>query len=150
MLLDLVKDPEFQVLMERALRDTLAFFLEREQPFGILCHLDDVSFEPPLPEEIAGSLKDLTLFMIAGYTLESCELSEHMISFEAGFGPQNFGSVVSMPIISIMQILVDETPVMLNMARPMETRPPAAPDDDGVKRSLQSFLNNPENRKFLK
>ena len=149
MLLDLVKDPDFQRLMEQNMRDTLAFFLERDQPFGILCNLEYVSFAPPLPDEIAGSLKDLTLFMIAGYTLESCELTEHMIMFGAGFGPQNFGSVVSMPILSIMQILIDETPVALNMARPMETHP-APTDDDGVKRSLQSFLNNPENRKFLK
>ncbi len=149
MLIDMIKETEFQEMMEAHIKDMLHYMLDSAQPFGILCNLEHVTFEPPLPEELAHALQDVTLFMIAGYTFDSFEVDEHILSFEAGFGPQNFGSVVSMPILAVLQILVEETPLLINMAQPMlEYR--SESEDSGIKSSLESFLSNPENRKFLK
>jgi hypothetical protein len=149
MLIDMIKHAEFQEMMEAHIKDMLAYFLENEQSFGLLCNLEYVAFDPPLPEEIARNLNEVTLFMIAGYTFESFEFDEHTLFFEAGFGPQNFGSVVSMPILAVLQLLVEETPVLINMARPMadyrEKR-----EASGIQSSMETFLSNPENRKFLK
>ncbi|WP_457595892.1 hypothetical protein [Hydrogenimonas sp.] len=150
MLIDMIKEEEFQDLMEGHIKDMLAYLLEHDQPFGLLCNLQYVTFDPPLPEEIAQNLKEVTLFMIAGYTFESFEFDEHTLYFEAGFGPQNFGSVVNMPILAVLQLLVEETPLLLNMARPRPRHPEKGVSDEGVKNSLQTFLSNPENRKFLK
>ncbi|WP_353661279.1 hypothetical protein [Hydrogenimonas sp. SS33] len=149
MLIDMVKEEEFQNLTEAHLKDMLFYLLASEQPFGLLCNLEHVTFDPPLPEEIASNLQELTLFMIAGYTFESFEIEEDKLFFEAGFGPDNFGSVVSMPVLAVLQILVEETPILINMAQP---RPyfREARAEEGVKSSLETFLSNPENRKFLK
>ena len=150
MLIDMIKEPQFQEMMESHIVETLHYLLDREQPFGILCNLEYVAFDPPLPEEIAANLREVTLFMIAGYTFESFEIEGHAIVFEAGFGPDNFGSVVSMPILAVLQVLVEETPILLNMAQPRPEIPEPETEDEGVKSSLESFLSNPENRKFLK
>ncbi|BDY13374.1 hypothetical protein [Hydrogenimonas cancrithermarum] len=149
MLIDMIKEREFQEIMEAHIKDMLLYLLESDQPFGLLCNLEHVTFDPPLPEELAGMLQEVTLFMIAGYTFESFEVEERTLFFEAGFGPQNFGSVVSMPILAVLQLLVEETPILINMAQPMADLE-TTKETSGVKSSLESFLSNPENRKFLK
>ena len=75
-----------------------------------------------------------------------------MLIFEAGFGSENFGSVVTVPLLRIMQIIVDETPVLINLANSdiiVEIQKEEV-DEGGVENSMASFLNNPENSKFLK
>ena len=75
-----------------------------------------------------------------------------MLIFEAGFGSENFGSLVSVPLISIMQVIIDETPVLINLATPKEevTQTESKTDENGVENSMASFLSNPENSKFIK
>ena len=149
MLIDMIKHAEFQEMMEAHIKDMLAYFLENDQPFGLLCNLEYVTFDPPLPDEIAKNLSEVTLFMIAGYTFESFEFDEHTLFFEAGFGPQNFGSVVSMPLLAVLQLLVEETPIFINMARPMADYKEKR-EKSGIQSSMETFLSNPENKKFLK
>lgn len=149
MLIDMIKDSEFQEMMDTHIKDVLFYLLESDQPFGLLCNLKYVTFDPPLPEDISDLLQEVTLFMIAGYTFESFEIEDNMLFFEAGFGPQNFGSVVSMPVLAVLQLLVEETPILINMAHPM-INIKKKETDSGIKNSLENFLNNPENRKFLK
>jgi len=145
----MIKEREFQEIMDAYIKDVLFYLLESDQPFGLLCNLKYVTFDPPLPEDLSELLQEVTLFMIAGYTFESFEIEGDILFFEAGFGPQNFGSVVSMPVLAILQLLVEETPILINMAQPM-TNFKTEEEDSGVKSSLENFLNNPENRKFLK
>ncbi len=149
MLIDMIKEPGFQELMERHIRETLFYFLESEHPFGLLCQLEYVTFDPPLPEDLAARLQEVTLFMIAGYTFESFEVAGDILFFEAGFGPENFGSVVSMPLLAVLQLLVEETPVLINLAKPRLDYGERK-EEEGIQSSLETFLSNPENRKFLK
>ncbi len=149
MIANMVNDPKFRQMMQRHLEETMFHLLERNIPFGLLCHLEHVRFDPPLPPELSRQLNDITLFMIAGYTFESFDLQEPLLSFEAGFGPQNFGSVVSMPILAVLQIIVEETPILINLAQP-PARPEESKGEPGVKSSLEALLSNPENRRFLK
>ncbi len=149
MIVKLVNSPEFQSMMQSHLREIMALLLERDTPFGLLCNIEYVSFDPPLPPELSEQLQSVTLFMIAGYTFDSFEITEHNIFFEAGFGPQNFGSVVSMPILAVLQVIVDETPLLINMALPADTDEERM-EEPGVKSSMEALLSNPENRKFIK
>ncbi len=149
MIVKLVNSPEFQSMMQSHLREIMALLLERDIPFGLLCNIEYVSFDPPLPPELSEQLQNVTLFMIAGYTFESFEITEHDIFFEAGFGPNNFGSVVSMPILAVLQVIVDETPLLINMSLPADIDE-AQIDEPGVKSSMDALLSNPENRKFIK
>ena len=149
---NIVEDLEFSKLMERNLQDIMIHFFQKEQNFGILCKIDEVSFSPELPEEIAKSFNSLTLFFLAGYTFETAKIEDDFLIFEAGFGAENIGSVLSVPLLSIMQVIVDETPVMINLSsyKPQKKVIAKKVDDNGVKNSMNSFLSNPENSKFLK
>jgi len=104
-----------------------------------------------LPESINAEFRSLTLFFLAGYTFESAYVQDDMLVFEAGFGPENFGSIVSVPLLSIMQIIIEETPVLINLAHYKEKEKLEEQEDtNGIENSMKSFLSNPENSKFLK
>jgi len=135
--------------MQAHLKDMIAFLLDEGLAFGLLCNIEHVDFDPPLPPELYEQLPNVTLFMIAGYTFESFEMDERNIYFEAGFGPQNFGSVVSMPILAVLQVIVEETPLLINMALPPKAEE-IKKEKPGEKSSMEAFLSNPENRKFIK
>ncbi len=142
-------------MMQRHMVDILAYLFDRGQHFGILCKIDDVSFDPPLPEYMQDGFAHLTLFFLAGYTYESAVVEQDRIVFEAGFGQENFGSVVSVPLLSIVQVIVDETPIFINLAEAAalkEERTNTAGDVDpqSVENSMSVFLSNPENEKFFK
>ncbi len=154
MLDNLIEDKDFAKLMQKNIQDLIIFFFQKEQNFGILCKIDNVSFTPELPQDISSEFRPLTLFFLAGYTFESARLEDGYLTFEAGFGSDNIGSVVSVPLLSILQVIVDETPVMINLANLKEIESASEEvehiDEKGIENSTASFLANPENSKFLK
>ena len=153
MLESLIEDRDFAKMMKKHMQELMILFFQKEQNFGILCKIEDVSFNPPLPDEMLADFRSLTLFFLAGYTFETARLEDDMLIFEAGFGSENFGSVVSVPLLSILQVIVDETPVMINLAietQEVKEEEEQKVDENGVKNSMASFLSNPENSKFLK
>lgn len=153
MLDNLLQDKDFAGLMSKNIQELIILFFQKEQNFGILCKIEDISFSPELPEEIRNEFREMTLFFLAGYTFETARIEENRLLFEAGFGSDNIGSLVSVPLLSILQIIVDETPVLINLAiyeEEEETLKSDTVDENGVKNSMASFLNNPENSKFLK
>jgi hypothetical protein len=148
---NVIENKNFALMMKRHIGELVVHFFEQEQNFGILCKVDDVQFEPALPESIKSEFRSLTLFFLAGYTFETARIDDDFIIFEAGFGADNFGSLVSVPLLSIMQVIVDETPVLINLARYIhEPVVEKEVDENGVKNSMDVFLSNPENSKFLK
>ncbi len=149
MILDIAKSKSFAQMMQQHLKDMIYYLLESNQNFGILCNLDFVEFDPPLPDSILNEFTDMTLFFLAGYTFESTRIENNSIIFEAGFGAENFGSVVTVDLLAIMQLLIDDMPALINMARPIKNDS-VKQDDSGVQNSLNALLSNPENQKFLK
>jgi hypothetical protein len=149
---NLIKDKDFATIMKNNIQDIIIHFFQIEQNFGVLCKIEDAMFEPTLPEDINSNFNHLTLFYLAGYTFETARIEDDLLIFEAGFGSDNFGSVVTLPLISIIQIIVDETPILINLStyKYQEEQKKIPEDDAGVKNSMASFLNNPENSKFLK
>ncbi len=151
MLDSVIEDEGFALLMQNNIQELIIHFFQKEQNFGILCKIEDASFEPALPENINSEFRALTLFFLAGYTFETARIEENDLVFEAGFGADNFGSVVTVPLLSIMQMIVDETPVLINLAVYKKERSLQRNDDkSGVENSMASFLSNPENAKFKK
>jgi hypothetical protein len=138
--------------MKKNMQELIILLFEKEQNFGILCKIEEITFYPELPEDIKSEFRPLTLFFLAGYTFETAKIEDDYLVFEAGFGSDNFGSVVSVPLLSIIQIIVDETPIMINLAVEQKTAEKKVEkiDEKGVKNSMASFLSNPENSKFLK
>jgi hypothetical protein len=149
---NVIEDSDFAALMQKNIQDLIIHFFEKEQNFGILCKIEDAFFEPELPDSINAEFRPLTLFFLAGYTFETARIEDDMLTFEAGFGSDNIGSMVSVPLLSIMQIIIDETPIFINLATLKEIPSSAEKtlDSSGVENSMASFLSNPENSKFLK
>ncbi|MEA3330151.1 MAG: hypothetical protein U9Q29_00460 [Campylobacterota bacterium] len=151
MLEDMIEDAGFSLMMQRNIEELVLHFFEKEQNFGILCRIEDASFEPVLPKSINAEFRPLTLFFLAGYTFETARIVEDSLVFEAGFGTENVGSLVSVPLLSIMQVIIDETPVLINLSTYKKIQKvEKTVDKNGVKNSMASFLSNPENSKFIK
>ena len=151
MLYEMIKDESYMNLMRKHIQELLLLLFEQEQNFGILCKIEHLTFEPELPENIRKEFRPMTLFFLAGYTFESARLDTDSLIFEAGFGEENIGSFVQVPLLSIMQVIVDETPIFVNLASPKEAASNQAPKrENGIENSMASFLSNPENQKFIK
>jgi len=140
-----MKDKTFTKYMENHISELVEYLLSTEQNFGLVCKLENVEFNPPLPDHIKETLNQITLFFLAGYTFESTRLDSGFVSFEAGFGSENFGSIVTLPVLAVMQLIVEETPIFVNIA------PPRPKESDGsVDMSMAALMANPQNRKLLK
>ncbi len=147
---NIIRDYEYKQIMERHISESIEYLIAKEQTFSILCNLSLVKFSPELPSEISQNFKPLTLFVLAGYTFESITLDKQYLNFEAGFGPENFGSFVSVPLYSILQIMVDENVISVNLTAGTEKFDNESEEEEGVQNSMQALLANPENKKFLR
>ncbi len=139
-------DKAFSELMKIHIAEILELLMQRGQFFSILTNIARVDFNPPLPKEIKAHFKPITLFVVAEYTFESASIDEEFLYFEAGFGTENIGSVVTIPLTSIVQILIEETPIFINLAIERESKH----KDEKIKKSMNIFLSNPENKDLIK
>lgn len=149
MLEGLLGSEEFQGLMKRHAKEVLEQLLKRGVNFSILTNISDVTFDPELPAEIRQNFKSITMFFLAGYTFESTQIYNGKISFEAGFGSDNFGSLVSLPIEAILQIIIEEIPIFINLSTPPKSQA-KEPKETGLKRSMEALMSNPNNQKLIK
>ena len=150
MLFDIVKNEAFCNIMRSNIQQLLIYLFEQEQNFGILCKIEQLTFDPELPKHISDEFRPMTLFFLAGYTFESARINDDSLIFEAGFGSENVGSFVTVPLLSIMQIIIDETPIFVNLASPVSLKQNNSDNNSGIKNSMSAFLSNPENDKFIK
>jgi hypothetical protein len=148
MLQEILNEPAFSEEMKRHIQATVEILLHKGYNFSILTNVNEISFNPPLPNDISATFKPITMFVLAGYTFESCDIDDYTITFEAGFGAENFGSFVTIPILSVLQIIVDETPILINMS--VNNKDTKKEDKKGIKRSMEALLSNPENKKLFK
>lgn len=149
MLDDLLKSEPFCELMKKHTKEIVSFLLERGSNFSIITNTPDVSFEPELPLEISKAFKPATMFFLAGYTLESAHMNGEQLFFEAGFGKDNFGSLVCVPLDAILQIVVEEAPLFINLSVPQK-KEVKEPKEKGLKRSMEALMSNPKNQKLIK
>ncbi|MFP6253140.1 hypothetical protein ACLGDH_05345 [Helicobacter pylori] len=99
---------ELRLLNNKHCVEYLQFLSKNHLSFNLLCERDAIDFSPKLPKEIHEKFGTLVLFVLAGYTLESLMIDTQSVQFEAGFGPNNIGSVVQVKLPGIIQILIKE------------------------------------------
>ncbi|WP_033612884.1 hypothetical protein [Helicobacter pylori] len=99
---------ELRLLNNKHCVEYLQFLSKNHLSFNLLCERDAIDFSPKLPKEIHEKFGALVLFVLAGYTLESLMIDAQSVQFEAGFGPNNIGSVVQVKLLGIIQILIKE------------------------------------------
>jgi len=144
MIINLLQTPEYKDIMSKHIYDTIDYLFHKNQEFAIACVIKHLTFTPELPQDITNSFDEIALFILSGYTFETATLDKDLFTFEAGFGESNFGSTVTVPLLAIKQLMVSDHPIILNLA---EYTPPKLAT---VKNSMESLLNNPENKKLLK
>ncbi len=138
-------DQGFAKLMQTHIREMIELLLKKGQYFSILTNVAEIEFDPILPHEISSHFKPITLFVIAEYTFESCSVDSENLYFEAGFGQQNVGSYVTVPLSAIVQIILEDTPILINLSIKHEP-----PENHSIEKSTNIFLSNPENKRFKK
>lgn len=147
MYIELISGKKYKNIVEESATKIIGVLLDSGVHFSIVCDIKKVEFKPELPPEISSSFKQFSIFVLAGYTFESAFVEDGYLCFEAGFGPNNFGSNVSVPIGSILNIIVEDNVIFIN---PAATIREESEDTEGIKRSLNLLLSNPQNRKFIK
>jgi len=147
---DLFQTPAYQELITSHLSQTIKFLFDNQQEFALACETAFLTFDPELPKEISDSFGETVLFIITGYTYETAMLDESYFSFEAGFGDENFGSLVMLPLLAIKQIFVGEYPITINISKASHVTEKQKPSEMDASKSMEALLSNPENKKLLK
>lgn len=154
----LLSDKRFLSLFKRHCYEIIKVLMDKRINFSIVCSVACVKFEPPLPNQIYDTFNDLTMFILAGYTFESLELEENNLYFEAGFGEDNLGSFVTVPLESIVQILLPDDEnfrsdlcLYINLFGVLlEPKNAKNNEEEGINSSMKALLSNPKNSKFKK
>jgi hypothetical protein len=141
-----LESSQYKELMKEHIYATIEYLFNKNQEFGVACETSNVNFEPNLPTDLRESLPEVTLFMLANYSFESASIDTNYISFEAGFGAENFGALVHIPLLAVKQIFVDEYPILINVT----TMNGNVEEEKKPIDSMAALLNNPENAKLLK
>lgn len=147
MTINLLQTPEYKAITKSHILQTIEYLFSQNQEFAVACEIAHVSFSPALPKGITESFQETVLFILSGYTFESASIDKKYFSFEAGFGPENFGATVTVPLLAIKQVLLGENPLVFNLSRYEEEKKKEA---NSTKSSMEALLKNPENKKLLK
>jgi len=140
MITKVLQDSEYQKQQINQIKDQLMLLVGLVDTFSITANINAIKFDPDLPDEIKDSFSTFTLFSFANYTFESIILTEEYISFEAGFGEENMGSVVTIPYIAIFQIIIDESILFINPSATMVIK--KEEEIDQKTRSMNAFTLN--------
>ncbi len=141
---------ELRLLNNKHCIEYLQFLSKNHLSFNLLCERDAIDFSPKLPKEIHEKFGTLVLFVLAGYTLESLMIDTKSVQFEAGFGPNNIGSVVQVELPGIIQILIkekNETAVLFNRCDSLELfhkEEPPFQDSKKDERESKEWLDSKE------
>ena len=135
---------DYKDILKSHIIDVISLLLDTNQQFQVVSEVDNIEFTPPLPNDIMESFNDMVMFVIGGYTFETTSIDNDFIYFEAGFGADNFGSKLKIPLLALKQIMVDEYPIVINSSdyKEKESKP--------MKSSMEALMSNPKNRKLLK
>ncbi|GAA6954115.1 hypothetical protein CHC183_03220 [Helicobacter pylori] len=153
---------ELRLLNNKHCVEYLQFLSKNHLSFNLLCERDAIDFSPKLPKEIHEKFGSLVLFVLAGYTLESLIIDTQSVQFEAGFGPNNIGSVVQVELPGIIQILIkekNENAVLFNRCDSLELFQKEEPITQEPKKdereskewldSKEALFSNSKNRAIL-
>ena len=144
MLDEILDDEKFSAMMKEHVFECIEYLLKNDRSFSAMANLDLVKFDPELPEYISSTFTaPVIVFTLAGYTFSSAKLTPEELSFEAGFGKENFASVVSFPLGAIVQILVENSPILVNFSIYKSQK-------NQLEKSMSALMSNPNNKDLFK
>ena len=154
MIIDIVEDINYKEMVEGQIFELCEYLIQNDAEFSITANIKAIDFTPEIPETIAKAFPPFTMFSLMNYTFQSIELTPTHISFEAGFGAENFGAVVHIPLFAIFQVIIDESILFLN---PVATVDKFLNEKENTeketvnqeKRSMNAFTMNKKNKDLL-
>jgi hypothetical protein len=152
MIFNIVEDINYRGMLEGQIFEVIEYLVEKGEEFSITANIKGIDFNPNIPEAISESFPPFTLFTLANYTYSTIELTETHISFETGFGAENFGSVVTIPLYAIFQIVIEESILFLNPTATVEkyfSKQNPQDTQNQQERSMNAFKMNRKNKDLL-
>ncbi len=146
MIKDIIENEDYKNLVSSQIKATIEYLIKRDEEFAITANLKGITFNPELPESIHKQLSAFSLFILANYTYSTLELDDNYIYFEAGFGKENFGSLVKIPYNAIFQIIVDESILFVNSTATVQS---FFNKKEQEEKSLNAFKHNPHNKQLI-
>jgi len=149
MIFNIVEDINYRDMLEGQIFEVIEYLIEKGEEFSITANINGINFNPEVPEAISETFPHFTLFTLANYTYTTIELTETHISFETGFGAENFGSVVTVPLYAIFQIVIEESILFLNPTATVDKYFIKVENEDQESRSMNAFKMNRKNKDLL-
>jgi hypothetical protein len=144
---NIIQDKAYQALAKNQVKTLIEYLLENDFEFSITANIKAIKFEPELPSSILDRLAPFSLFVLANYTFSTIKIDDEYLSFEAGFGAENFGSLVQIPLLAVFQIIVEESILYINSTATLEK---FFEKQNLKEKSLNVFKNNPNNKNLIK
>ncbi len=143
--------PQYQKLMKKHIKEMIEFLLENSNGFNVVTQTKECKFNPPLPKSILEAIGEVAIFAVVNYSFETAAVEDDVLSFEAGFGAENFGSKVEIPLLAIRAIMIGEELLLINTAEENNKKEEILEDDISIDElDVPAFLKNPENQHLLK
>jgi len=149
MIFNIVEDIQYRDMLENQIFEVIEYLVNKDEEFSITANIKGVDFNPEIPESISKNFPQFTLFTLSNYTYESIVLTEKNITFEAGFGSENFGSHVTIPLYAIFQIVIEESILFLNPTATVEKYFEKVKEEEQESRSMNAFTMNSKNEDLL-
>lgn len=153
MIVDVIEDIKYRKLMEEQIRDIIDYLLVHNEEFSITANIKGVTFNPQIPQAIVDDFSNFTMFTLSNYTYSTIEITEDSISFEAGFGSENFGSTVTIPLFCVFQLVINDSILFVNPTATVEKyllKENIQKSEEGQQeRSRSAFSMNPKNKELL-
>lgn len=146
MISKVLENSKYQNIIKSQIKESIDFMLDEQLEFAITANIEGISFQPELPNAIHDKLSKFSLFVLSNYTYSTIIISNEFISFEAGFGSENFGSTVKIPLTAIFQIVIEESIIFIN---PIATLDNVISSFSSINKSKNVFKNNPKNKDLL-
>ena len=140
MLYNIIQSDDYKQLTSKQIKELIVFLKNNDEEFNISVNIDGVKFNPEIPQSIKSKFTQFTIFALANFTFESLKVERDSISFEAGFGEENFGSICTIPYYAIFQVSVDNSILFINPTATVEKYfTPEIDEDEQAKRSFNAF-----------
>ena len=150
MIFNIVEDINYRDMLEGQIFEVIEYLINKDEEFSITANINGVDFSPVIPDSISKNFSHFTLFTLSNYTYESIVLTQKSITFEAGFGSENFGSHVTIPLYAIFQIVIEESILFLNPTATVEKYfEKDEIEEEQVSRSMNAFTMNKKNKDLL-
>lgn len=143
MITDIIENEEYKNLVSKQVKETIDFLLDNNQEFSITANIEGMTFNPELPKPIKDQLAKFSLFILSNYTYTTVEVNDSFLTFEAGYGSENFGSVAKVPLHCVFQIVVEESILYINSVATVDKF-----NKNKEQNSMNVFKSNPNNKKF--